>query len=278
MSGRKAVIGLCMLCALVVSAFAAQSASADGTTLFTCASKAGGKGFSKAHCKTADAVASGASFGHVAVKNGTATDLIVTNTGVGTNTNETSIPKLKSTIAGSAIELLATGMSASKGTIENKEEGTEMVVHSKNLVLKYTGVTEKLLGCKVTGKPGGAGVVETKELTATTTKEGMNVLFKPENAEGIFAEFELTECIIGPVTVKVFGDTTGSIDGATITVLHETGTKNPATGAVTMRVGNPTTGKAAGYEGVVTVSGKDTSIAEDKGNPLSVTTEPFEVS
>ena len=53
MHRRRAVVGLCMLSALLISAFAAQGAAATkGTTAFTCQEKAGGT-FTDAHCKTA---------------------------------------------------------------------------------------------------------------------------------------------------------------------------------------------------------------------------------
>jgi hypothetical protein len=55
MTGRRAAVGLSLLCALLFSAFAAQSASALGTQAFTCASGSSGTGvgplqFEDAHC------------------------------------------------------------------------------------------------------------------------------------------------------------------------------------------------------------------------------------
>jgi hypothetical protein len=59
MTGRRAIIGLSLICALAFAAFGAANASALGTTQFTC--KPGtGAGFSEAHCTSA--VPSGASF------------------------------------------------------------------------------------------------------------------------------------------------------------------------------------------------------------------------
>lgn len=47
MNGRRPVLGIAMLCALVLSAFSAASASANDTA-YAC--EAGGSGFSDAHC------------------------------------------------------------------------------------------------------------------------------------------------------------------------------------------------------------------------------------
>src|SRR5262245_46064859 len=53
---KRSIIGICLCCALMVSAIAAQAASAaNGTTAFTCkkVTKAvGTAGFSDAHCKS----------------------------------------------------------------------------------------------------------------------------------------------------------------------------------------------------------------------------------
>jgi hypothetical protein len=67
MNGRRAILDLCMLCALLVSAFAAQSASAAGTTGFTCKAGAAEAGFSDAHCLT-PAVGAAVKFTHVAIR------------------------------------------------------------------------------------------------------------------------------------------------------------------------------------------------------------------
>jgi hypothetical protein len=62
MIGRKGIIGLALMCALLLSAVAAQGASAagNGQTIFECSS--GGTGFKDAHCDTAETPGK---FGHV---------------------------------------------------------------------------------------------------------------------------------------------------------------------------------------------------------------------
>ncbi|HSS34361.1 MAG TPA: hypothetical protein VLL27_13880, partial [Solirubrobacterales bacterium] len=208
MIGRKAVIGLTVLCALLVSAFAAQAASAVGTTAYTCKGVTAGTGTFKAgHCKPGDAGTG--NFSHVSIANGTSTEI----TGSDLNTaGEHTGAILKSTVSGSAVELVAKEISGT-GTMSNSLNGAEMVASGEGAI-KYSGVTEKLLGCKVTGKPGGAGVVETKQLFATTKEVGDKLKFTPKEGT-VFAEFELTECAVGPTTVKVVGSVLGVPDGAT---------------------------------------------------------------
>ena len=57
MTGRRAVVGLCMLCALAFSAIAAQAASAESTTAYKCkvpaeGDEAIGGAFTAPHCIT----------------------------------------------------------------------------------------------------------------------------------------------------------------------------------------------------------------------------------
>ncbi|HSS33973.1 MAG TPA: hypothetical protein VLL27_11905, partial [Solirubrobacterales bacterium] len=207
MNSRKTIIGLAVLCALVVSAFAAQAASAVGTTGYTCKETPGTGTFKAGHCKPSDAGAG--NFSHVAYGLGTTTELLATDANTA---GEHTGAVLKSTVSGSAVELVAKEVSGA-GTTANSEVGGEMVASGEG-PLKYSGVSEKLLGCKVTGKPGGAGVVETKQLFASTAGVGDKLKFTPKEGT-VFAEFELTECAVGPTTVKVVGSVLGVPDGAT---------------------------------------------------------------
>jgi uncharacterized membrane protein len=62
MTGRRAIVGICMLCSLFISAVAAQSAMAvSGTTAFTCVKDKGT--LIGEHCLT---TGSGFPYGHVA--------------------------------------------------------------------------------------------------------------------------------------------------------------------------------------------------------------------
>jgi hypothetical protein len=77
MTARKVPAGLLLLCALVLSAFAASSASAAGTTVFTCEPVPTGAEFKDEHCTTAQV--GGAGFKHTAIAAGVATEVTGTN-------------------------------------------------------------------------------------------------------------------------------------------------------------------------------------------------------
>lgn len=206
-----------------------------------------------------------AQYEHVSFKPNTVTKI----TGSDLNTaGEHTGAILKSTVAGSAIELVATEVSGS-GTMSNKEEKnakgeTEMIASGEGS-LKYSGVTEKLLGCKVTGIPGGAGVVETKPLLATTKEQGDGLRFTPKEGT-LFAEFELTGCIVGPITIKVVGSVLGVPDGATTNTTHAKVTEEKS-----LRL-QSAAGPVAGIAGTLTIIGKDETLGDTEYTPLSVTT------
>ena len=84
MIGRRATVGLSLLCALAFCAFAAQSASAAkavNTTAFTCVEGAT-KDFSDAHCDTKVTAGTG-QYGHVVIPQGTTTEVVGENTTTG---------------------------------------------------------------------------------------------------------------------------------------------------------------------------------------------------
>ncbi|HEX5609266.1 MAG TPA: hypothetical protein VFX45_04140 [Solirubrobacterales bacterium] len=218
MNGRRAITGLCMLCALLASAFAAQGASAAGTTAYTCAAGSG-PGFSDAHCKTA--VGSG-SFVHKSIANGTTTELTGSNETTGGATQNTV---LKATVAGSVFSLTATTSSAS-GWMTNAEEGGEMYAHGDGTATK-TGVTSTG-GCKVftdnhpAGTKGEEGVVHTEPIKGTTKGQGDAVKFEPTEGT-VFARFILEGCtnsgLNGTYTVTGSVKST-TIEGATVNFTH----------------------------------------------------------
>ncbi len=273
---RRATIGLCMLCALAFSAFAAQSASAvfSGTTAFTCKEKPepGGAGFSKAHCKEADKVASGAKYEHVPIANDTTTDLRGSNAGTA---GEEAVPTtLRSTNSGVELELKATTVSGT-GSMHNHLTGEEHIATGTG-VITYSGVTVTKpagKGCKVftdklPGKEKGTeGVVDTRELKASTAGQGMGLKFEP--AEGtVFASFIIEGCSVSAFnkTYEVTGSVvSSSIDGATVNF-----TETQTTGQETLKLG----GQKAGIEGTLTLEATDTEIPGDVYRPLSATTTP----
>ena len=268
MNGRRTIVGLCMLCALLASAIAAQGASAAGTTLVTCASGAGDVGvtFNTAHCLPSEG---GSGFGHYKVAQDTTTDLI------GTPGSATS--KLKATLGGVATTLTSTSLSGT-GTIENKKdpggehfaEGTGTITYSGVTVTPFTKcfVYEDLEPAV-----GAKGVVKTQKVRLTTTGTGEKLKITPDTGT-VFARFWMGdqcenmttagECKIAG-TYIVSGSVIATPEGATYATTH-TGVTEQNT--LKLGTGEPTI--KAGIEGSLTLEGS----AKDAGvyNALSVTT------
>jgi hypothetical protein len=277
MNGRRAVVGLCMLCALLVSAFAAQSASASkGTTAFTCTESAEVKNRFGAHCLEAGTPKN---FGHVAIAQDTTTPIEGTAENTGTNTVGAKPTKLKMTIAGVATELEATALHG-EGWMENKVHAEPKgehyaIAHGDSITYTKVKVVKPAeLGCKVytsnedTTK-GEEGVVHTTPLKGTTTGEQRetpepkhNVKIEPTTEGGAFAHFVIAYCkapveaLNGPYTVS--GSVTCGVNGATIDCVH-----NTITTANTLKVNGSI---KAGIEGSLTLKNKT------NGTPLSATT------
>lgn len=270
MNQRRAVIGLCMLCALFVSAITAEGASAKGTTAYTCREKTvpGGEGFSKAHCKRADAVATGAKYEHVAIANGTTTEVSVTNAKTTSETSGAEPFFLAGTIGGIPVELKATTVSGT-GTMSNSEVGGEMLATGTGAIV-FSGVT--IL------KPAGQGCVvkgstlTTKQLKSTSAgqpspeeESNAQMFRRTEPNEGtIFAEIPIEKCTTTTLnnTFNVTGSVKGRPDGAT-TVFTTADTSEQATLKLA--------GQTATLHGKITFSGKKST--DTAFTPLSVTTK-----
>src|ERR1700712_4429869 len=112
MNGRKAIVGLCMACALLVSAFAAQSAAAaqTGTTAFTCSEGATTKPWSNPHC---NGTRTTETWGHVKINPDIITELS------GASGTSKPVQKLKATINGIVTELTTETISGS-GWMRNR--------------------------------------------------------------------------------------------------------------------------------------------------------------
>ncbi|HEX5609267.1 MAG TPA: hypothetical protein VFX45_04145 [Solirubrobacterales bacterium] len=258
MNGRRAITGLCMLCALIVGAFAAQGASAAGTTAYTCAASAPG-GFSDAHCKTQS---EGGGFVHKAINNNLTTELSGSNE---TTDGIKDSTKLKFTFAGVAVTLTATTNTVS-GWMTNAEEGGEMLAHGEGTATK-TGVTSSAAGCKVftdtlPGK-GEEGVVHTETIKGTTKGQGDAVKFEPAGA--FFARFIVEGCTNANLngTFSVSGSVKSTtVNGATVNFTHE-----DTTAQNTLKVNSTI---KAGIEGTLTL--KSRAKSADSYVALSATT------
>lgn len=282
MTGRRAIIGLCMLCALAFSAFAAQGAAAaetKGTTAVTCKKEAAGSSFKTEHCKASDGA--GTAYGHVAFAQDTTTELELTNAKTNAETNGPTPTKLHSVTAGVELELEATTVSGT-GTMFNRKnattgehfiEGEGTIVYSGVKVLKPAGK-----GCKIftdnAGVAGAEGVIDTSVLTATSAGQGDDLKYTPKEAEKPFATFIVTSCTVGALnqTYEVKGSIK-SEEGATsgATAVFNRGKLSPAegtTGQGTLLLN----GQKAGIDGKGTYLGRDKTLAEKVFTPLSATT------
>jgi hypothetical protein len=277
MNGRRSVIGLCMLFALFVSAFAAQSASAvNGTTAFTCASTASGAGFSKEHCKPSDAVGSGAAFKHVEIPQDTTTEITGSNE---TTAGATDVTKLKATINGISTEIQAK-VTTGSGWMENKKEGAGDPNPGEHFAIGHGTITYTAAevtapagkGCTVSTdidplNMGEPGVVHTEPLKATTTGQGDALKFEPTTGS-IFTRFYITGCAGSEAlvalngTYTVTGSVIGTPDGATTNFTHTKTTEQN-----TLKLNGSI---KSGLEGTLTIKGRANSSEAYK--PISSTT------
>jgi hypothetical protein len=262
MTARKAIFGLCAVCAMLFSAFAAQSAMAVSQTAVTC-KKGSGAGFSDEHCKIA--VGSGASFVHEA---------FVGETG-GTLTNATTGGAkepfyLRATIGGLEVIIEAKTVAAS-GTVMNGESGSEMFAEGKASTIKFSEVSVVNRSCEFVGRNPDesetTGSVETQPIKGSTKGQAKGVvLFEPQAGSTTkFAEFTLlgAKCPLALLgTYPVYGTVlSNAAEGATLPIKHGTVTSEAAP---KLRLKNAEEGPIAGVEGKLTFSA-------GAPNPISVT-------
>lgn len=263
MNSRRTIVGLCMLCALVVCALAAQGANASkGTTAFTCKKAATeGAGFKKAHCTPNDAVGSKAEFQHVAIAEGTTTEISGTNSNTSSNTEQSTTVQLKHPVTGINYEIQA-GKVSGLGSVTNAVDPVtkEHYVHG-TFVVTFEEIVITQPGGGVCSISGGS--IKSVEMTATTKGQGDFVLFQPKEGS------QLTEyTIVGascPEAIKGTYKTTGSVkcplEGATVVCSHNATTE---LGTLINR------GGVTGIEGKMTLSARE--FKEEALTATSVTT------
>jgi hypothetical protein len=210
MIGPKAIACMALLCALLLSAFAASSASAatSGTTAFTCAPNSLSEGtFKDAHC---DEPAPGiGKFTHKALSTNP-TGFTLTNAETKNKTTEATPAVLKGTLGGVASEIVCKNVHG-HGTLENSLSGEKHSVSGTGTV-DYTECSmpkpvnaEGKERCKV-GEP-----IKFEANSATTENgEEMGGLFTPKEAGkpfvGLtFSEGPGTKCPVAGKTVNVTG-------------------------------------------------------------------------
>lgn len=262
MIGRGTAIGLSVLCALLFSAIAVQSASAAkavNTTAVTCFKSAGTLDFEDAHCDKKVGHENGP-YGHAAIPLNTATEIESTNELTG---GATDPGVLLGKAFGAATEITC-----------NKVNG-DAELHNVETSGKHTvtGTSEvQYTECSVQ-KPSKCDVEEPIEFSANAEgfeeSGNMGINFTPASGstfvELTYINNGAEKCALNGQTISVTGSVVATASGAAANAEHTGATADydhtKITGRKTLQVG----GVAAGLEVTTTVRAKD-------GTPLSATT------
>jgi hypothetical protein len=265
MIGRKAAIGMALLCALVFCAFSASSASAiAGTTSFTCVKVEVGAQFKDAHCKESG---TGAGFAHKEIAENTTTKTHITNEKTNATTTEHTVLALKAEkqpLVGeteiTCTKVLGHGDLTNTKNAVTKEHtitGSKITLHYRECKFVKPGF------CKVKG-----GTILAEKIRATTAGQGDSIKFEPEEGTTfVTIEAEGFGC---PAKLPVEGTVTAKTNGATIEFDH-----TEITGAKSLTVNK----QPAGLSGKATVRSAETTkekpatdVYEETGTPISTTT------
>jgi len=283
MTGRRALIGLSLLCALAFTAFSAASASAatttEGTTAVTCVAEPLNHGdFADAHCDTTK-TGEGA-FKHVAITE--TTEVTGTNEKTASETTASTPAVLEATVGGIATKLEAKKVD-SLCSLTNSSTGEKPAVDSWTLSKCKVTYTEVAVttpaNCTVHSPGQAAGTVVTNELMGTLVGNGtssMSVKFEPEGVGPppfFELEFAGASCAINGLKPTVTGDASATLSGQS-EMVNGAGHLTRSSGATftinvtkaqkTLIVG----GQAAAYRAVETSKMKE-------GNPIGTTEENF---
>jgi hypothetical protein len=199
MTQRKPLVGLSVLCALVLCAVAAPSATAKGTTGYTCKKVELGAAFSDEHC-TKDAEG-GKGFIHEEIPEEESLEVSAVNVGPA---------KFKTVIAGLEVELEAGSFQTCEGgttLINDTDEETGQMFAGGLFCGEFTKVVvKKPAKCSVAGN--AVKLNEGSWATGVTKAEPIEMFVEwGAVEENPIAEFEITgtECILKKVMVKVTG-------------------------------------------------------------------------
>src|ERR1700712_2977905 len=188
MTGRRTTVALCLLCALVVSAVAAQAAGAVSQTAVECTTTGtpvNSDRFSDEHCKT---LGGGGSYFHAAIPVNEPIAVEGTNTTTG-GASEPAV--LKANVAGVTFSIEFTEFTLlNGGTLENKEVGGEIYAEGLTaaIPLAHAAMTGPSPSCVVSGVPPGGvantpGTILTQPIRATTKGQALGVVkFEPQTS------------------------------------------------------------------------------------------------
>jgi len=260
MNGRKTVIGLALVCALVLSALGAQAASAaSNQTIFECTKSATTKTFSDAHC---DNESGTLEYGHKVFPSA-ATAISLTNgkTKNATTESTTAVMKVPLVKGFKNVEITCTTVSGT-GTALNSASGAEMK-GSGSGTINFTNAggancSTNQAGCTAKVNPVGASA-ETVDIAAAE----MGLKFFPTTG-GVFATVKFE----GTCGMAALGAL--NVEGSVIATAGGVPNGKGATAVITAAMSSLIFGGgAATLEGTATLSRTST------GNALVVTTSPY---
>lgn len=220
MIGRRATVGLALICGFLFCALAAQSASATlakNTTAFTCVKGAAAKDFSDPHCDTKVSPGTG-EYGHESIKLGDTTKVVFTNAGTSSATKESTPAIFKAEPFKVKTEITCKTVKG-EGTVTNEEPEAKVHRGSGSGTTEGTGCTvQKPLKCSVKEPIAvGAEAVPLEELGAEKNEMGGEL--KPVGGGKTFTTitFEGAECALKGKPFNVEGTAIGTAGTATQT-------------------------------------------------------------
>jgi hypothetical protein len=266
MIGRRAIAGLALLCALVFSAFASQSAFAEipETTAFECTKSAITKDFADAHCDTTKA---GGEFGHKPLGAGPV-KVTVTNIGTKGGTKEATSSTLTGEVALTKTAITCTNVGGT-GELTNEEPAAGKMQVKGPAKTEFSGCTvEKPLKC-VVAEPIIANSTAVTQTNLGAGKNEMGLVFSPETGT-TFATIEYLNkgaeaCGLNKQKFNVEGKATGTGSLGSSEAQKESGATLILGPDNALTLG----GKPANFTATVTVKVAAT------GNAVSLTTPPY---
>jgi hypothetical protein len=279
MIGRRAVVTLSLLSALLFCAFAAQSASAilvtksTNTTGFTCVEVAKTGDFEDAHCDKGDPQSDG-NFEHKLLPIGSTTELDATNQKVTNETKNSEPILIKGEVGLSKVEIECTTMKtiSPKSAVHNVEPEAGKHTFTGNGEAEFSECVVKLIGKCVVREPiiASANFHGVDNFTGPNGEaNAMGVEFVGAGGGETFGNIEFLNkgaeaCAVNKQSFAVSGRAIGT-SGPTTTSAQN----NKATGATivfnekaqTLKLGP----KAASVKLITTPTGKG-------GPPVSITT------
>jgi hypothetical protein len=270
MTGRRALGGLSLVCALALCALAAPNAMAlKGTTAYTCVHVTEAAAFEDEHC-TKDAEG-GEGWIHAEIEPGAAeTKLAVSNNETGSK-NVTA--KLSTEVKGEkvAIDSGAAKSCAEKTMVMNRETAfKKMYVEGFYCVEFFNNVVKEPANCVVDKVITVQGPYETRVELNGKKEEEMWVLFKPfilsPFTQFTLADKEGKKCSLNGQKVTIEGtarsnvSTSELIEGSTVKF----------TAAETEKTLTTSEGKVVKFE--ATLTPRMTAVGGQDANPVSLTT------